>query len=270
MTQPQPVSAQGAAAPGHPSFEVGGDRPLCVNVASRAALLATIEQRLDAGEGFTVATLNLDHLVKLRRDPAFRDAYAATDLVVADGNPIVWLARLQRRSVGLVPGSELVEPLCAMAARLGTPVAMLGATQAALDAAAARLADRYPGLRVVLCHAPPFGYDPDGDDALGDIRRIAGTGARLCFIALGAPKQERLAVRAARLVPGCGFVSVGAGLDFIAGTQVRAPRWVRRLAMEWLWRAASDPRRLAGRYAACIAILPSLVLDSLHRRVHRT
>jgi exopolysaccharide biosynthesis WecB/TagA/CpsF family protein len=255
----------GAGSP-LPSVGIGRDRRLHVNTASATALLAEVERRLTDGRGFTVATLNLDHLVKLRRDAAFRDAYAATSLVVADGNPVVWLTRLQGLGVGLVPGSELVEPLCAMAARLGVPVAMIGATQVALDAAAARLEARHPGLRVVLRHAPPFGYDPDGEAAAEDIRRIGGSGARLCFVALGAPKQERLAVRAARALPGCGFVSVGAGLDFLAGTQSRAPVWMRRLSMEWIWRLLHDPRRLAGRYAACIAILPLLVVDSLRVR----
>lgn len=265
MNRPDRAAVRPAAA--LPSFDIGAARRLCVSVANRAALLAAVERLLVDGKGFTVATLNLDHLVKLRRDAAFREAYLATGLVVADGNPVVWLSHLQGRGVGLVPGSELVEPLCAMAARLGVPVAMLGATQAALDTAADRLEASHPGLRVVLRHAPPFGYDPDGGPAGDDINRIAGSGARLCFLALGAPKQERLAVRAARLVPGCGFVSVGAGLDFIAGTQIRAPRWVRRLALEWVWRVVHDPTRLAARYAACIAIMPRLVLDSLHRRM---
>jgi exopolysaccharide biosynthesis WecB/TagA/CpsF family protein len=260
------ASAPAGAIAALPSLGIGHNRRLHVNTASFAALLVEVERRLADGKGFTVATLNLDHLVKLRRDPAFRDAYAATSLVVADGNPVVWLTRLQGLGVGLVPGSELVEPLCAMAARLGVPVAMIGATQAALDAAASQLEARHPGLRVVLRHAPPFGYDPDGAAAAEDIDRIGRSGARLCFVALGAPKQERLAVRAARALPGCGFVSVGAGLDFIAGTQSRAPVWMRRLSMEWIWRLVSNPRRLAGRYAACIAILPALVVDSLRMR----
>merc|ERR1712034_123912 len=107
-----------------------------------------------------------------------------------------------------------------------------------------------------------MGYDPDGEAAAADLARLAGDGAGLCFLALGAPKQERLAARGRDLAPRTGFVSVGAGLDFIAGHQRRAPRWVRKLAMEWLWRMASNPRRLAGRYAACALTLPGLVVQS--------
>jgi exopolysaccharide biosynthesis WecB/TagA/CpsF family protein len=85
-------------------------------------------------------------------------------------------------------------------------------------------------------------------------------------LALGAPKQEMLAARGRELAPSVGFVSVGAGLDFLAGTQHRAPKWVQAIAMEWLWRLISSPARLVGRYARCFAILPALMRDALALR----
>ncbi len=88
----------------------------------------------------------------------------------------------------------------------------------------------------------------------------------LCFIALGAPKQESFAARGRQLAPDVGFASVGAGVDFIAGSQTRAPAWVRAMAMEWLWRALSSPRRLLPRYAACAAILPGQITAALRLR----
>ena len=89
----------------------------------------------------------------------------------------------------------------------------------------------------------------------------------MCFLALGAPKQEKFAARALRTLGSVGFVSVGAGLDFIAGAQTRAPRLVRSLALEWLWRLLGDPRRLAPRYATCAAIMPSLALNAVTLRM---
>lgn len=259
------VTMAGPAGLG-PSFPAGGGERLNVNVADRETLFDLVAARLAAGRGFTVATLNLDHLVKLRRDPAFRAAYRATDFVVADGNPVVWLSRLAGRKVGLAPGSELVGPLCALAARLDAPVALYGSTTAALDEAAERLEAAHPGLRVVFRRAPAFGFDPDGAVATADAGAIAESGARLCLLALGAPRQERFAVRAQAAAPACGFVSVGAGVDFIAGTQTRAPLWARRLAMEWVWRVAMEPRRLGRRYADCALLLPSLLFESIRRR----
>lgn len=244
----------------------GGGTSVAVNFATPAALFADIEIRLRGGLSFALATLNLDHLVKLRRLPAFHAAYIRQTHVVADGNPVVWLYRLAGHPVELMPGSELIEPLAAMAARLGVPVALLGATEATLAAAAAQLQSANPGLTVAACIAPPQGFDPAGPAGAAALQQLAASGARLCFLALGAPKQEILAARGLDIRPGVGFVSIGAGLDFIAGTQKRAPKWIRRLALEWAWRMMLSPRRLARRYLDCILILPGLAISALRTR----
>ncbi|WP_092861083.1 WecB/TagA/CpsF family glycosyltransferase [Albimonas pacifica] len=243
-----------------------GPEAVGVNAPTREGLLGEIERRLRAGAGFAVATINLDHLVKLRMSAPFRRAYAAQDLVCADGNPVVWLSRLAGRPVELIPGSELVRPLAAMAARLDLPMGLLGADQRTLDAAAARLEAEHPGLRVVARIAPPYGLDPEGPVAAECLQQLAASGAKLCLLALGAPKQEMLAVRGKQVAPGVGFVSVGAGVEFVAGVQTRAPVWVQRLAMEWAWRMAREPRRLFRRYLSCFAILPTLARDALMLR----
>jgi exopolysaccharide biosynthesis WecB/TagA/CpsF family protein len=232
-----------------------------VDVPTQAALLAALEQALERGEGFAVATLNLDHIVKLRRNAAFRRAYAEQTHVVADGNPVVWLCRRAgRREVSLVPGSELIAPIAALAARKGVALAFLGSTEPTLRAAAARLEAEHPGLSVAACLSPPMGFDPEGAAADAMLDAVAASGAGICLLALGAPKQEILAARGLARHPGLGFVSIGAGLDFIAGRQKRAPVWIRRIAMEWLWRMLSDPRRLARRYLDCALVLPGLAL----------
>jgi N-acetylglucosaminyldiphosphoundecaprenol N-acetyl-beta-D-mannosaminyltransferase len=246
--------------------EIDGGRAVTVNVTSRQALLQDIETRLRDGRGFAVSTLNLDHVVKLRRNPAFAAAYLAQTHVTADGNPIVWLLRLAGRSADLVTGSDLVDPAAALAARLGLPAAMLGSTSASLAAAGAELARRHPGFATAAAIAPPMGFDPEGPEADAALARIAESGARLCFLALGAPKQEILAARGRQRHPEIGFLSIGAGLDFVSGSQRRAPPLVRWLAAEWIWRLATDPRRLAGRYAACAGALPGLAVTALRSR----
>lgn len=238
-----------------------------VNVATEAALLGKVADCLDEGRGFAIATLNLDHMVKLTRDAAFRAAYRAQTHVVADGNPVVWLSWLAgRRAVRLAPGSELIAPLSALAAVKRVTVALFGSTEPALRAAADQLEADHPGLSVAICLAPPFGFDPAGPEADAMLDQIAGSGARLCFLALGAPKQEILAARGLARHPALGFVSIGAGLDFISGRQTRAPLWVRGLAMEWLWRLLTNPRRLARRYLDCALILPGLASAALAQR----
>ena len=240
--------------------------PVAVTVTGRAALLADLAGRMERGQGYAVATLNLDHVVKLRANPAFRRAYAAHSHVTADGNPIVWLSRLAGDAVDLVPGSELVLPIARLAAERGVPVGLFGSTDAALSAAAEALIRAAPGLKIVARIAPPYGFDPEGPGADAAMAELAQSGARLVFLALGAPKQEIFAARAAQALPQAGFLSVGAGLDFLAGRQSRAPRWMQRLALEWLWRLVLAPRRLGARYAACFAILPRLARDALLER----
>lgn len=247
-----------------------GGRAVTVNVRSRDRLLRDIESGLRDGVGFSVATLNLDHVVKLRRDPDFGAAYLAHTHVTADGNPIVWLMRLSGRNAELVTGSDLIDPVASLAARLGVPTAFFGSSEGTLGAASAELARRYPGFTTAATVAPAMGFDPGGPEADTAIAQIVASGARLCLVALGAPKQEIFAARMRRLHPEMGVLSIGAGLDFIAGTQRRAPRIVRRFAAEWLWRLATDPRRLGGRYAACARHLPGLALSALRARGRAT
>ncbi|MCQ0092934.1 WecB/TagA/CpsF family glycosyltransferase [Roseovarius sp. M141] len=225
---------------------------------TQEALFATLRERLRHRRGFRLATVNLDHMTRIGSDARFARAYDAMDIVVADGRPIVWLSRLAGRPAQLMPGSDLVVPLARLATDEGRPIAMIGSTEEALQGAEAYLRAEVPGLVVAYRLAPPMGFDPEGPAAEDALRDLEASGAGLCYLALGAPKQEMMAVRGAALAPSVGLACFGAGLDFLAGHQRRAPRWMRVLALEWLWRALEAPRRMVPRYARCFAILPGL------------
>ncbi|MGO4907389.1 WecB/TagA/CpsF family glycosyltransferase [Pseudorhodobacter sp. W20_MBD10_FR17] len=235
---------------------VFGSTEIVITHTDTASILAEVARRLRAGTGFALATINLDHLVKLRRDKKFRAAYAQQDLVVADGNPIVWLSKLARRPVGLVPGSDLVMPLVRVAAAAGRPVVLFGSTPTALEGAARALYKDVPGVVVSRTIAPAYGFDPTGEAANTALQQIATDGPCLCLIALGAPKQEEFAAYGRKIAPQAGFASVGAGVDFLSGYQQRAPEWARQFALEWLWRTLQEPKRMVPRYVSCAAILP--------------
>lgn len=230
-----------------------------INCHNSSALLAAAGQRLRDGQGFAIATINVDHLQRLGEEASFRSAYAAHDLVCADGNPIVWLSRIAGQPVELAPGSDQVLPLATLAAGLDLPVALIGSSDESLGLAADSMRASVPGLRIVLTHAPGFPFDPEGEEAARIIKRIRETGARLCFLALGAPRQERFAIHARDTLGNVGFASIGAGLDFLSGHQRRAPRAVRRIKMEWAWRMLSNPRRLLMRYAKGFTIMPRYI-----------
>jgi exopolysaccharide biosynthesis WecB/TagA/CpsF family protein len=244
----------------------GDGYDVAINVSDWDSLEHEITHRLRRGEGFSLATVNLDHLVKLREDTRFRKAYAAQDIVVADGNPIVWLSKLAGRPIALIPGSDAILPITRIAAVEGKTLALVGSTESALAGAKEYLEREVPGARVVATLAPPMGFDPTGESADTILSALKDAQADIAFLALGAPKQELFAAYGRDVLPSVGFVSIGAGLDFFAGTQVRAPRWVRAIAMEWIWRMVLQPSRMVPRYVKCVGILPGEVGNALRLR----
>lgn len=231
-----------------------------INIATLNGAIACIADAAEDRRSFSVFTLNLDHLVKLRRDETFRTAYEQADFVTADGAPVAALARRQGADIQRTTGADLVAPLCQEAARRDLPVYLFGSRDKVLEAAAHELSLRCGGqLKIAGLESPAIGFDPEGPEADAAIERIAASRARLCFVALGAPKQELFAARARARGVRCGFLCIGAALDFIAGEQLRAPRIMQAANLEWLWRLATNPRRLAARYGECALLLADLV-----------
>ena len=231
-----------------------------INVASMQGLVQRLVELYRRGEGFTLFTLNLDHLVKRRRDVAFRAAYARATLVSADGWPVAAAARRQGVRVKRVTGADMVLPVSEAAAREGIPLYLFGSTTQSLERAATSLVERFPGLDIRGMASPPMGFKPTSDEAVAMAEAVAASGARLCFVALGAPKQEVFADAMAARFPGIGFLCIGAGLDFISGHQTRAPKLFQRSGSEWLWRFASQPRRLGRRYGECALLFGRMML----------
>jgi exopolysaccharide biosynthesis WecB/TagA/CpsF family protein len=235
------------------------------------AAVIEIADRAERHDSFSVFTLNLDHIVKLRRDGAFRDAYHSASVITADGAPVAWLSRQQGAAVTRTTGADLVLPLIDAAAKRQIPIYLYGSSNEVLAKAAQAFTDRTNGLiDIAGTDAPPAGFNPIGAEADLAIARIAASGAKLAFVALGAPKQELFAARAKAQGVACGFVCIGAALDFVAGAQIRAPKFMQRTGTEWLWRLGANPRRLFARYAGCAVVLADLtVLKPLQRRMTR-
>jgi exopolysaccharide biosynthesis WecB/TagA/CpsF family protein len=249
-----------AGADGHrPPLALIDGWPL--TVASLDETVQAIIGRAMRSENFTVNTLNLDHLVKLRKSATFRTAYRQATIVTADGAPIVWLARRQGATVERTTGADLVVPLVLEAARCQLPVYLFGSSDTVLANSGAALQAMTDG-KLTICGAvsPPQGFDPNGPAADAAIDAMRTAGARLVFVALGAPKQEIFAARAMAAEVGAGLICIGAALDFIGGAQIRAPRLLQHYGLEWAWRLATNPRRLAMRYAQCAVVLADLAI----------
>jgi exopolysaccharide biosynthesis WecB/TagA/CpsF family protein len=242
-----------------------------VNIANQAQAIAEIVEAAARGESFAAFTLNLDHLDKLKREPRFRTAYALARFVTADGAPVAFLASRQGTRIERTTGADLVVPLACAAAERGLPIYLFGTQPHVLDGATEFLRHRAgPGFEVVGSRSPERDFDPEGAAADAAIDEIAASEARLCFVALGAPKQEIFAARAVARGARTGFVCIGAGLDFLVGAQVRAPAIMQTLGLEWLWRLASDPRRLVQRYMRCAIVLGEIaIVAPTKRRIGR-
>ena len=242
-----------------PGFAVEG---VTINCRSLLPTATRISTDCDLGSSFGVFTLNLDHVVKLRRSPDFRAAYRAARYVTADGFPIVWAGRLTGADVYRVTGADLIEPLCAEAARSVQPIFLFGGSFAAVSGAARHLTTRFPGLEIAGVCAPEAQFNPTAERVAVYARQIADSGAKICFVALGAPKQEVFSALAINQTTGVAFVCIGAGLDFLAGVQARAPQWMQAFGAECLWRLYCDPVKLARRYFDCLLVLPRVLVNS--------
>jgi N-acetylglucosaminyldiphosphoundecaprenol N-acetyl-beta-D-mannosaminyltransferase len=200
------------------------------------------------GEKGYVAFANVHGVMEGKRDRVTRAAFNGARLVGADGMPLVWLAWLRgREGAARVYGPDMTLLVCEAAAREGWGCYFYGGAEGVAAALAAVLRRRFPGLQVAGVHSPPFrSLDAAEDDA--EVARLNASGAKVVFVGLGCPKQERwMADHAGRLEARI-LLGVGAAFDFHAGRVRQAPRWMMKLGLEWLFRLWQEPRRLALRY----------------------
>ncbi len=208
--------------------------------------------------------VNVDQLVKMDSDPAFAATVTACDLVTADGMPIVWASRLLGRPLPeRLPAIDLFDALLPRCASEGWPVYLLGAERAVVDEAAARLGEAVPGLRIAGRHDGWFAVEDEAAIA----EDIASSGARLLFVGISSPKKEEFVARNRRRLGDVRFVlGVGGAFDIAAGRARRAPPWLGRMGLEWAFRLAQEPRRLAKRYLVDDAAFLRLLARELTSR----
>ncbi len=201
-----------------------------------------------ARQSRTVVACNTHSLVTAARNPGFMAALRRADLALPDGAPVAWMLRLGGAiAQARVAGPDLMEDYCALAAGRGEALFLLGSTPATLDLLRQKLLERWPGLRIAGAVSPPFRRLTAAEDRQ-IVDCINASGAATVWVGLGCPKQERW-IDAHRGAVRAVMVGVGAAFDFHAGRLARAPAWMRRNGLEWLYRWAQEPRRLSARYA---------------------
>ena len=219
------------------------------DLLTEAEVVQHIASESQGGRGGWVATPNIDICQRARRDPAIRDLVRGATLVVPDGMPLLWAARLRGDSLAeRVTGSSLIFSLTSAAATAGLSVYMLGGDPGVPDLAGKELARRYPGLRVAGADAPPVGFEQSPDGATLIRKRLSQALPDIVYVGLGFPKQERLIAELVTAFPSTWFIGCGAAVTFAAGTLPRAPAWMQRSGLEWMFRLLKEPRRLFRRY----------------------
>jgi N-acetylglucosaminyldiphosphoundecaprenol N-acetyl-beta-D-mannosaminyltransferase len=223
-----------------------------IDPVTEADVAAAVCAALEQGEGGRIVTPNVDILRLARTDATVRAYLADATMVVADGMPLVWASRLAGTPLPeRVPGSSLIWSLSYHLGRAGRSIYLLGGmpgTGAGGRRAAAVLAAACPGLRIAGTASPPYGFEADPALLAEVCAGVVEAKPDLVFVGLGFPKQERLIDALRPELPLSWFLGCGSAINFVAGDSGRAPLWMQQAGLEWAWRLAGDPRRLAGRY----------------------
>lgn len=257
-----------------PVYDIAG---LPFDALDMPAAVDAVLRTLDSRSPLFISTPNLNFLIASQTDPDFRASVYQSDLCLADGMPIVWLARLLGVPLpGRVAGSDLFEALCAQDRRT-VSVYFFGGPEGAAQAAAERVnrlaeerrqRQQTPGVVCVGHASPGFGSldDMSGPEV---IQRINASGADFVIVALGARKGQAWIQRNRRQLDAPVISHLGAVVNMAAGSIARAPRWMQLVGLEWIWRIKEEPqlwRRYASDGLALLGMLGRQVLPTMAAR----
>ncbi len=212
-------------------------------------LSATHQILIWAREGSSriVFAANVHMLMEAHDSPAYKKIINSADIVTPDGMPLVWMMRVKGHpDQQRVYGPTLMLHVLESAARENIPVGFYGSSPQVLQSLLARMQSKFPNLKIAYSFSPPFQEINQEEDA-EIIKRINASFAQILFVGLGCPKQEKwMADHRGRI--NAVMLGVGAAFDFHAGIKSQAPAWMQNIGLEWLYRLATEPRRLWRRY----------------------
>lgn len=211
--------------------------------------LQAIDQLIQEDRNSYVVTPNVDHIVQLETDKELQDVYANASLILTDGKPLLWIAKLYGTQIKeKISGSDLFPLLCDMATKKGYKMFFLGAAEGVAAKAAENLKKRYSGLQVAGTYSPPYGFEKDALEIKKIAEMIKEAQPQILIVGLGCPKQEKFIWNNRENLNVPVSLGLGASFDFEAGNIKRAPRWMQNCGLEWLFRITQDPKRLFKRY----------------------
>lgn len=226
-------------------FEILGVKISSINLSSACR---SIEEFITQQKKAYVCVAPVATIMECQNNEYYRQIINQADLTTPDGMPVVWLGKLKgQRTIDRTYGPDLTLAMCAIAEQKNYRLYFYGGTREALDGLISRLQKEFPGLNIVGAFSPPFRNLSEVENE-EIIRAMNQARPDIIWVGLGAPKQDiwMYENRAALNAPV--LIGVGAAFDFLSGTKKQAPRWMQRSGLEWVFRLACEPRRLAKRY----------------------
>ena len=198
--------------------------------------------------GVTVAICNVHSVMTARRSPVLAAALADADVSTTDGMPLVWAVRAldggdQERVTGIDVAARVIE----RGVTQGLAHFFYGSTTETLDLMVSQLEEQFPGITIAGTLSPPF-RELSSQELDSHVDQIRSSGAQVVWVGLGMPKQELWMAKVRDRLPSTSLIGIGAAFDWMAGSMTRAPEWMQRAGLEWVYRLAREPRRLWRRY----------------------
>jgi len=196
-----------------------------------------------------VITPNVDQIVRMEWDDYFKKICDNCELLLVDGHPLIWIAKLYGKPFKeKICGSDLIPVLCNIASKKGYSVFFLGAAPGIAAKAAEIMRKQNLGLKIAGTYSPPLGFEKDPEELERINKMLLESEADMLFVGMGVPKQDAFIYENMYKYKIPMSFSIGGTIDFIAGIQKRAPKWVSKIGFEWMYRLLHDPRRMFKRY----------------------
>ena len=244
QTPPKKDTRKSVSEADHPAHLLG----VRVDAVDMPRAVARVRSWIESRGRAYVCLATAHGVLDCWRDATLRQVFNRSGLTTPDGMSMVWLLRLRgRRGVRRVYGPDLMLAVCQASLAAGWRHYIYGGETGVAQSLAARLIDQFPGLKVVGTTSPPFRPLTRAEDE-ETVARINSLQPDIVWVGLSSAKQERWMAEHRDRLSAPVLIAVGAAFDFLSGRKPQAPRWVQRSGLEWLFRLATEPRRLWSRY----------------------
>lgn len=218
------------------------------NTESIEELIELIDIDINKKNKSFVITPNLDFLRLSYKDESFRKIINESEYSLVDGKPIVWLAKKEKKKINKISGSDFIYPILKLANDRSYSILLFGGKEGVAEKAKSNILNSYPLIKEIHCYSPSYGYEKDKEERNRSIEFINQCKSDIIILCTGSPKTEMFYFENKDMFNSGVYLSLGATIDFIAGNIKRAPKWMSKIGLEWLYRLSKDFKRLFKRY----------------------